>query len=271
MLAGTMFQRLYIFVLVKCIRGCTVAVGGQSYDLTALASAGTNGVVSVTAPTSETGLYKYEASFCSDKASCQGTYGNLIRLRDTTIYSCLGVYGLWSSAVNKKTTNGFESTYTSTESCSDDLSQKYSSIFNFVCDKSAGSLGTLQANKVGSNNCEYSVDVHTDLVCSGSTGAGASSGLSGGSIFLISLVCLLFVYILVGVGINYHKEKSFKTPHRGFWCSKLPYWTKVGCLTSWIWTLSCTRGTYHWCCIKICKKEGGKSMSTGLIEEDNDE
>jgi len=266
-----MLRQLYIFILVKCVQACTVAVGGQSYDLTALASAGTNGVVSVTAPTSETGLYKYQASFCSDKASCQGTYGNLIRLRDTTIYSCLGVYGAWSTAVNKKTTTGFEATYTSTESCSDNLSQKYSSTFNFLCDESAGSLGTLQANKVSSNNCEYSVDVHTNLVCSGSTHSGAGSSLSGGSIFLILLVSLLFVYILVGVGINYHKEKSYSTPHRDFWCSKLPYWTKVGCLTSWMWTLSCTTATYRWCCIKICKKEGDEKMSAGLIEEDEDE
>jgi len=275
MSAAAILRRLYIFILIEAVRGCTVSVGGQTYDLSALESAGTNGVVSVTAPTSEQGLYKYSASFCSDKASCQGKYGNLIRLRDASVYSCLGVYGTWSTAVNTKTTNGFEASFTSTESCSDNESEKYTSTFNFLCDKSAGDLGTLQANKVGGNNCEYSVDVHTDLVCAGSTPVGPSSAagtLSGGSIFLIVLVCLLFVYIIVGVGLNYHKDKSFGTPHRDFWCSKLPYWTKIGCLTSWIGALSCTKGTYRWCCIKIFKADAeDEKMASSLIKEDGDD
>jgi len=266
-----------------------VSVGGEIYDLTDLQKAGKNGVVTVSPPESEVGEYKYEASFCADSVTCQTDQGNFVRLRDSNLDSCIGLYGTWATGVNTKTANGYDAKFMSSEYCADDFSTRYSSTFKFLCDESAGSLGTIEAEKVGENTCSYSVSVYTDIVCSGSTpvpnpgpsgptqepapaphtGSNSAGGLSWGSIFLISLVVALFIYITLGVSLNYKKEHSYKTPHKDFWCSRLPYLTKIGCITSWIWTLWCCQASYSWCCIHICKRQKGGD-TTALIDGDED-
>jgi len=267
-----MYVEFLILLSFEAVLGCSVTVGGQTYNLDSLQTQGTNGVVSVTAPSSEGGEYKYEASFCTDLVPCS-TYitGNLVRNKGDI---CEGVYGKWQSAVNTKTTNGYSATFTSTQYCSDDYSTLYKSEFNFLCDKSAGVLGTIKAEQVGSTNCEYSVDVHTNLVCAGSVpvnSGGSEGGLSGGSIFLIVLVVLLIVYVIAGFGWNYHKEKSVKCGQKDFWCVKLPYWTKTGCLTSWVSTLNCCKFSYAWCCTKIFRvKAGDDKMAASLVGDDLD-
>ena len=276
--------RIWIFLFLRTVQCCSVQVGGQDYDLSKLQTAGKSGVVDVTPPKSEQGLYKYEASFCADLADCQNNFGNLARLHDSNLYLCMGLYGKWSSAVNTKTTNGYDAKFESTEYCAVDFKKRYSSTFQFLCNEDVGTLGTVEAKKDGDDTCSYTVSVYTDLVCSGSTPvpnpsptsptaspahpAGTSSaGLSAGSIFLIALLCAMFMYILVGIGFNYRKEQSYKTPHQNFWCSKLPYWTKMGCITSWIWTLWCSQSSYHWCCSHVCKRnKGDDSMATGILE-----
>jgi len=263
---------LYILLFFKIARCCTVTVGGQTYDLASLETAGSNGVVSVTSSEAE---YTFEASFCSDRVACGAyIYGNMVRSKSQV---CEGVYGKWSTATNTKTTNGYQAEFTSTQYCSDDFSVLYKSTFNFLCDNKAGTLGTVKAEQVGSNTCEYSVDVYTDLVCAGSTpihtGGDGGGGLSGGSIFLILLVVLVFVYFFAGFGWNYYKHKTVKTLHGEFWCTKLPYWTKTGCMVSWFQTITCCKFSYAWCCVKICKgKAGDDKMATGLIGgEDEDD
>jgi len=266
---------LYILLIFKIARCCTVTVGGQTYDLSSLETAGSSGVVSVTSPSSE-GEYTFEASFCSDRVACGAyIYGNLVRSKSQV---CEGVYGKWSTAVNTKTTNGYQAAFTSTQYCSDDFSSLYKSTFNFLCDKKAGTLGTVKAEQVGSNTCEYSVDVYTNLVCEGSVptpsggGGAGGGGLSGGSIFLILLVVLVFVYVFAGIGWNYYKHKTVKTLHGELWCTKLPYWTKTGCLVSWVKTVTCCKFSYAWCCMRICKaKSGDDKMATGLIGGDDED
>jgi len=266
-----MYAEVFILLFFEAARGCSVTVGSQTYNLDSLETSGTNGIVTVTAPSTDS-EYSFEASFCGDKVTC-GSYitGNLVRSKNKV---CEGVYGKWSTAVNTKTTNGFQATFTSTQYCSDDFSQLYKSEFNYLCDKSAGTLGTVQAQRVGSNTCEYSVDVHTNLVCDGSvpiSGGGGAGGLSGGSIFLIILIVLLFVYIIAGFGWNYYKSKTFMCAQKSFWCSKLPFWTKTGCLTTFFCTMSCCKFSYAWCCTKIFKaKPGDEKMATNLIEDDED-
>lgn len=263
-----------IFFFLRIGQGCIVSVGGEIYDLSALQNAGKDGIVTVTPPESEQGEYKYQASFCEDLVTCQTTKGNLARLRASNLNSCIGSYGNWATGVNTKTASGFDADFQSTEYCADDFSQYYSSTFKFLCDESAGTLGTIQAEKDGTNACKYSVSIYTNLVCGGSTpvpgptqapahagGSTSGGGLSWGSIFLITLVVALFMYITLGVGLNYKKEQSYKTPHMDFWCSRLPYWTKIGCITSWIWTLWCCQVSYSWCCIHICKRQNSEETT----------
>jgi len=266
-----------------------VSVGGEIYDLSALQTAGKNGIVTVTPPESEQGAYKYEASFCDDLATCQNIKGNFVRLRDSNWDSCIGLYGTWGTAVNTKTANGYDAEFRSSERCVDDFLKLYTSTFKFICDEGAGSLGTIEAQKDGENACSYSVSVYTNIVCSGSTpvpnsgprgptqataphtGSSSASGFSWGPIFLIALVVSLFIYITLGVSMNYKKDQRYKTPHKDFWCSRLPNLTKIGCITSWIWTLWCCQVNYSWCCIHICKRQKG-GLPTALLdgEEDSD-
>lgn len=263
--------RISTLIFLVVLKGCTVDIpGSQSYDLSDLQN---QKQVEVQAPASEQGIYKYSASFCSDLLFCNGSPTNLIRMMDSTILRCLGTYGNWASGTYTKTVHGFKGDYTSSMDCQNDPSQKYSSTFNYICDTSVGTLGTLEATAVGSNNCKYSVDVYTDVVCQGSKpiNSNPSSGLSGGSIFLIVLVTVICLYFLVGVGFNYYKDRSFKTLHGEFWCRRVPFWTKIGCMTSWIATLGCLKGTYRWCCIKIFKSEKDEKMAAGLIADKDDE
>lgn len=278
-----LFRWFWLFIILRIGQGCIVSVGGQAYDLSPLEKAGKDGIVTVTPPESEHG-YKYEASFCKDLTTCQNKMGNLVRLRDQQLYSCVGLYGTWSTALNTKTPNGFDVKFKSSDYCNDNYSVRYSSTFKFLCDEGAGTLGTVQAEQDGDNSCSYSVSVYTNLVCAGSTpvpnptpsgptpspadhtGSISAGGLSGGSIFLIALVSALFVYIMLGVSLNYKKEQSYKTPHKDFWCSKLPYWTKIGCITSWIWTLWCSKRSYSWCCSHVCKRQKGDAITGCLID-----
>jgi hypothetical protein len=263
------YGRVAILVFFVVVQSCDVDIPGYgSYDLSPLENAGNKGVVEVSPPPSEVGSVKYSASFCGDKMFCIGQATNFIREADSPTLNCLGKYGTWNSGTYVKTSNGFEVSYSSDMPCSDDKAEYYSSTFNYICDPTAGTLGAIQATQVG-NICKYSVDLNTDLVCKGST--TSSAGLSGGSIFLIILVSLMFLYFIVGIGFNYHKDRRFKTLHGEFWCRKLPYWTKMGCMSSWIVTLGFLKGTYRWCCIKIFKAEKDDKMATGLIAGEEDE
>jgi len=267
---------ILILFLFKATRCCRVFVGSQTYDLSSLETAGTDGVITVTPPAGESD-WIYEASFCQDKASCQVyVNGNLIRKKANGDSDC-EVYGKWAMAKNtEKTENGYQAEYQGISFCSSQPSVTDESIFNFLCDPSAGDLGTIQASYV-SSECEIKVDVHTNLVCAGSVpvpsggSTGGSGVLSGGSIFLISLVVIILVYIIAGFGLNYYKEKTIAPPNRTFWCSKFPFWTKTGCITSWIWTLRISKSAYGWCCVKIFKANPeDDKMAAGLIDEGNE-
>jgi len=256
--------KLCLLLLINAVGSCPINVGSETYDLSYLDTAGTAGVLTVTPPPEEEGSFLYKASFCSDKVSCQGVDGMLARESESS--SCLGMYGKWSTALSEKTKYGFQTTFTSTMYCTDDFGLKYESVFNYLCDEASGNLGKIEAKKTGVNTCEYTVDIYTALVCSGSlpvpTASHISGGLSGGSIFLIILSSLLSFYVLMGLGWSYHKERTFMTPHRQFWCSQLPVWTKAGCLTSWLWTKNC----YILCCMKLFNaKREDERMITGLI------
>lgn len=239
--------------------GCSVTAGGTAYDLSALQNMG---VVQVAPDSSESG-YKYEISFCKDKAECQGNLGSMVRLRSGGQNTCLGIYGEWDNAGNEgtPTPNGFSMSFQSEYYCSDDFSKKYSSVFNFICGDSDTPSG-LVAKRTGSDACEYSVDISIAAAC-------GASGLSGGSIFLITLVSVAFLYVIVGFGFFYHKEKAFGFPssQKGFWCSKLPFWVKTGLMVTWVQMMTCWRFTMK----KIFKaKDNDDKMEEGLIKDDSD-
>jgi len=255
-------MNIYSIIFFGAVNGCSVVVDGQTYDLDPLEALGN---ISVTPPADEVGEYSYSVSFCSNQVPCGGFQtANMVRY---TVGANCQMYADWGSVENEKTAHGYEADFTGKQYCNDNFELHYTAQFNLLCDPGAGTLGTLQAIKTGSDHCNYEVDITTDVVCEGSVPIGAGGGeqgLSAGSIFLITLLVLIVVYLIVGFVLNYVKEKAVKAPHKAFWCAKLPYWTKTGCITTWL----CTMSSYHWCCKKIFRtKPQDDKMATGLIDE----
>jgi len=260
---------LYYILLINVIQGCSVSVGNYTYDLSYLDTAGDKGIITVTPPSDEPDIL-LKVSFCSDKISCRDEEG--ILYRNDSEFGC-SLYAMWDVSVTyEKISNGFAAWYTSTMICTENF-KPLESTFYYLCDENSGHLGNIVARKPTSSICDYSIDVYTDLVCNGSTPVPSphpspsgfnQNGLSGGSIFLIILLTVVCVYLLVGLGMKYKKEKVFEIPNRGFWCWQLPFWTTVGCITSWRWVKS----LYGRCCKRVFKtEEADERMATGLMED----
>lgn len=260
--------QLILFLLLQAVHSqCSFKAGDQLYYLIDISTE----TYDVTGPPSEKGEYTYKTTFCSDRVPCPEELGsgNLVRFKSD---KCVAIYGKWENYENiEKTTNGFQIEFIDTRICPEDPDLGYYSCqFNFLCDTSAGYIGLLQANTVGDNSCQYTVDVHTNLTCEGSVpvNGNKSTGFSGGSLFLIALVTLIAVYCLGGMGVNFVKTKVIVLPQRSFWCSQLPSWTKTGCILSWVKTVIVCKTCYSLCCVKIFKaKSGDEKMADALIGE----
>jgi len=260
-------MNVYSIIFLAAVNGCTVQIDEETYDLEKLENLGN---ISVTPPADEQDQFYFSISFCSNQVHC-GKYQKANMVRSTESGNCDGIYGDWETAQNEKTVSGYTANFTGSQFCTDNFNVHYTSQFNLLCDPSAGTLGKVQAVEPGSNTCRYEIDIHTNLVCEGSIpiggDGGGSGGLSGGSILLISLFVLVVIYVIVGFVSNYVREKAVRAPHKTFWCTKLPYWTKTGCVTSW----RCTISTYKWCCKKISRvNPEDEKMASGLIGEDEE-
>lgn len=255
-------RKLYVFLLVNVVISCTVDVGNQVYDLSSISKT----VYTVQGPSSEDNMASYEASICEDLVYCTlYVNGSLVyRNENAECYQ----YGSWRRAKNLKTENGFRASFESVQWCPPKYTSILQSEFNMLCDTSAGAIGLLKANKVGDDDCSLSVDVHTNLVCKGSIPINSFSVLSGSFIFLIILFSLIVAYLIVGFGYNYYKDKAIAMPQQSFWCTKLPYWTKTGCILSGVTTVTFCKVSYRWCCLKISRaRPGDDQMEAGLVEE----
>jgi len=245
----------YFFYL--CVHGCTVHAGGTSYNLAPLQ----NRLYSVEAPSDEESQWLYTSSFCSDDTSCENIQGSFCKwMRLAGGKRCQTVYGQWASGKSEKTATGFQTTFEGPSDCQND--KKYSSIFNYVCDAKMtnASLLHMTAEKTGDDDCEYTVTIPTSIACGGS----AAGGLSAGSILLITLLCVICVYLIAMMSLSYHREKTIQIPHKSFWCGKCPYWTKTGCLVTFAASVTC----YKWCCKKIFKaNKEDDSMADALVND----
>jgi len=262
---GLLTYYLSRFIFVYGSESCKVTAGGTQFDLSTLAG---HGDFDVSPPHDEVGRYIYTISFCANSLTCDDNSGNFIRAQKYIPHNkCVAVYGQWSTAKNEKTSKGFKTTFTGPTSCDDDPNEQYTGVFNYICDETATDLNDLNltAAQTGGNDCKYTVTIPTDVACKGTAAPGG--GLSGGSLFLIILVSVAFVYLLGMMSFGYYREKTVKAPHKGFWCNKLPYWTKTGCLVSWAASLSC----YRWCCKKIFKAKAGDDVMEDALIRDNEE
>jgi len=88
-------------------------------------------------------------------------------------------------------------------------------------------------------SCKYTIRMTSPFACSSSAKPpgppkGKNPGLSGGSIFLITISCFFITYMLVGIGYQYYKEArgADLCPNKDFWLT-FGACIKEGCLFCW--------------------------------------
>ena len=85
------------------------------------------------------------------------------------------------------------------------------------------------------NPCHYQFYMKTSLACQPQTGLG------GGMIFFIIILCFSAVYTLGGMAYSQIRQGQPKHPHHQFWCQTLPS-IVLGSIDSWSASRSSTSG-----------------------------
>jgi len=131
--------------------------------------------------------------------------------------------------------NGAKQTFTNGDICWIFGQQRIrTAILTFNCGSSVQNTFTVTEDD---NTCTFTIQISSPYACAGGSsggggGGGGDGGLSGGSIFLIMLVCIVPVYILVGC---IYKTKVNGTsgiescPNVEFW-RDLPHLVKDGAM-----------------------------------------
>eukprot|EP01098_Paradermamoeba_levis_P013302 TRINITY_DN603_c0_g1_i2.p1 TRINITY_DN603_c0_g1~~TRINITY_DN603_c0_g1_i2.p1 ORF type:complete len:250 (+),score=50.39 TRINITY_DN603_c0_g1_i2:69-818(+) len=208
---------------------CKINYGGNSYDLNNLRKPGTDYMAS-------SASQSYYINMCGPLASfeCWST--------DTDMSACQSFSGFSYSLGKSKTQTvgpslaggSFRLSYSG-----GDLGRSYS--IDFSCGTSAGQPVWDSESPIKTYNFKWS----SNLACGGnppSSGSGSGTGgessgggLSGGSIFMILVTCLLFVYCVGGVlflKFQRQAEGLDVIPNKEFWFS-LPGLVKDGVVFSW--------------------------------------
>jgi len=229
------FSSLLLLLLMKQVHGCTFTTRDGTFDLSNIAGK--------SYPfQSMTGDY-YTFSFCSNAAAstkCASSVSGAcaIQAHNGDCYSL----GTWDTSFTLDSTNSSLSIAFkngSPDSCKI-LNKPFprSITYNFECNENeeASVVSASEPSK-----CEYTARVGTKYVCSDHIIHKSSSagGLSNGSIFLICLLVFVTVYCVGGFGFNKYKRSAegFQAPQANFWCKKLPFWVKTGCMVSWAFTV----------------------------------
>ena len=121
---------------------------------------------------------------------------------------CLA-YGLYKNSVSFSLNNPSEPKDGVIAKYAGDM--KREAIVTYLCDKSLHEHEISFSNDVKLVGRSLYISAHSKAVCT------ASSGLSGGAIFLIILACLIVVYIIGGFAYSLIKEGTLSFPHKDFW------------------------------------------------------
>eukprot|EP00010_Vexillifera_abyssalis_P001476 CAMPEP_0201560150 /NCGR_PEP_ID=MMETSP0173_2-20130828/78118_1 /ASSEMBLY_ACC=CAM_ASM_000268 /TAXON_ID=218659 /ORGANISM="Vexillifera sp., Strain DIVA3 564/2" /LENGTH=243 /DNA_ID=CAMNT_0047974587 /DNA_START=1855 /DNA_END=2587 /DNA_ORIENTATION=- len=98
-------------------------------------------------------------------------------------------------------------------------------------------------NEVPAGTCQYYITMSAAAACKGGSGkptgdkssSDSPGGLSGGSIFLITISCCFVAYMLAGMGWKYHKYQATgveMVPNIDFW-REFPGLVKEGAMWTW--------------------------------------
>jgi len=227
-----LFPSLLLLFLTKQTKGCKFKTDDGTFDLSKIAGK------SYSYP-STTGDY-YMFSFCDNVASsdrCLSKVSDSCAIQDHSS-NCYSM-GTWDTSYELDSTNSSLSIAFQNgdpDGCNTGSTPFPRAVnFKFECNENQ----EVSIESVGETiTCFYKVKVATKYVCSDHIIHTSSSGggLSGGSIFLICLLVFVTVYCFGGFGFNKYKRSAEGIqafPQANFWCEKLPFWVKTGCIVSW--------------------------------------
>jgi len=228
------FSSLLLLFLTKQAKGCTFTTHDGTFDLSKIAGQSYS---------FHFGDY-FSFSICdnvasSDRCTAPLTGACAIQDHDGSCYSM----GTWDSSSKVTSTNS--SLTVKFQNGSPDGCQIGSTPFprsityNFICNENEEATIEMVTEP---QTCFYTAFVKTKYVCSDYIIHSSSSGggLSDGSIFLICLLVFVTVYCLGGFGFNKYKSSAEGLqafPQASFWCTRLPFLVKTGCMVSWAFTV----------------------------------
>jgi len=230
------FSSLPLLFLTKQAKGCKFTTKDGTFDLSNIAG--------TSYPFEANPSDYYTFSVCGNVASSSRCMTPVTGACATQAHNgdCYSL-GTWDSSYTLDSTNSslsIEFKNGSPDGCKEGSTPFPRSVtFDFECDENTeASIESVGETK----QCYYKASIGTKYVCSdhrihtSSTGGG----LSDGSIFLICLLVFVTVYCIGGFGFNKYKRSAegFQAfPQSSFWCEKLPFWVKTGCMVSWAFTV----------------------------------
>eukprot|EP00486_Rosalina_sp_Unknown_P010019 CAMPEP_0201582458 /NCGR_PEP_ID=MMETSP0190_2-20130828/85495_1 /ASSEMBLY_ACC=CAM_ASM_000263 /TAXON_ID=37353 /ORGANISM="Rosalina sp." /LENGTH=259 /DNA_ID=CAMNT_0048022411 /DNA_START=8 /DNA_END=787 /DNA_ORIENTATION=+ len=220
-----------ILFITRAYSQCSWTVGGQTLDLSCVSGQTINSK-------DDTG-HVFLYTVCSDGAgACDG--GNQLMCKqtlpsDTSLCYEIGRWNAQESPTYDADTKTFEFQYNNGDVCQQ---QVRNFVPQFICDESINGLSAGDVYEPGFGGCSYYLPIRTKYACAGIScdADDASGGLSGGWVFIIILICGLFVYFVAGyvyMALTVNKEAGFgdfanNIPNRSLWCS-LPSLVVAGC------------------------------------------
>jgi hypothetical protein len=145
----------------------------------------------------------------------------------------------WKTVLFLEQLVGVQASYSdgSTQDCP--LANPRAVTFRFICNASVeGSLIDASFGATPDTVCNYTLTFQTRHACpavdfpggQGGNGGGGGVALSGGSIFLVILLCGTFAYCAIGMFVNFQRGRhgSDIIPQREFWIA-LPGLVWAGC------------------------------------------
>jgi len=226
---------------LKAAFGCSAVLGGSTYDISSLTSTVDFSAQDVNYASNKymyylnpCGMANNNAGKCITGSStfCQvGANG----ATSANLGTCSVATGItWDFILPAVPQLGVKVTYANGDNCGAGNPPQKNGVINFFCNPNAG-RGYVNGTVAESPTCIFTMNVVTSHVCPGGAGSPGGKGLSGGWIFIIILIVVLFLYIVAGC-VYQRKKKGASgmesCPNIEFWRG-LPVLVKEGFTFTW--------------------------------------
>lgn len=221
-----MWPTIIFITLLDFCTGCTVGCA----DLSGLQKAMPKGGFLSDDGTSVMGMCGDISSLCNSKDAFVASF------ESPQHNHCNAALAKWSPVKTVKTSGGFVSLILENGGdCPTIIGSKWTLNATFICDHSVDVRPFHMILSVQA--CTANLEMYTKYACNACSAKNDwnKNGLSGGSVFLIVLICCTFVYFAAGAFYMYKFQEARgmdMVPNKALWCNAFE-WTKVGCMVSW--------------------------------------